>query len=181
MIQHYVPRFYLRQFSNRRGENYLINCFDKSVPRKFLTNIRNIACEKHFYDLERDYEQDVEKAFSRIEGKFARVYRKLIEKQNVDVLSADEIVTMAIFIITQLIRTREQREHIRDIISKLKKELDRRGVEIVPELEHQMKESLKDEFIKRLQLGMVIDLPRYIGIFLILKWIIYLNETDMPL
>lgn len=44
-----------------------------------------------------------------------------------------------------------------------------------------MNESLKDESIKRLQLGMLMDLPRYIEIILTLKWIIYLNETDMPL
>lgn len=180
-LQHYVPRFYLRRFSSKRGKNYLINCFHKNTSEKFLVNIRNIASEKYFYDLHRKSEQIVEKAFSRIEGEFARVYRKLIEKQNLDDLSEDEIVTMAIFIITQLIRTREQREHVRDIVTKIKEELDKRGAELVPKLEHQLNESLKDESIKKLQLQMLMDLPKYLGIILTLKWIIYLNETDMPL
>lgn len=179
-LQHYVPQFYLKEFSNRRGKKYRINCYDKPSSERFLVNIKGIACEKYFYDLDGETEQAVEKAFSRIEREFNRAYRRLIIKQNLEDLSGYEIVNLAYFIVTQLIRTREHREHIRDIVIKIKEELDKRGAKLVPKLEHQLNESLKDEPIKSLQMQMLMDLPLYLNIILTLKWMLYINETDMP-
>lgn len=48
---HYVPQFYLRQFSNKRGKEYSIYTFDKILKKVFLTNIKKVCCEDYFNDL----------------------------------------------------------------------------------------------------------------------------------
>ncbi|MDR7665318.1 DUF4238 domain-containing protein [Methanosarcina sp. Z-7115] len=48
---HYVPQFYLRQFSNKRGKEYYIYTFDKVFKKTFQTNVQNVCCEDYFNDL----------------------------------------------------------------------------------------------------------------------------------
>lgn len=49
-IQHYVPRYYLKQFTKRSNESNLIECYDKLEDRQITTDIRNVASERFFYD-----------------------------------------------------------------------------------------------------------------------------------
>jgi hypothetical protein len=51
-IQHYVPRFYLKNFSKKKKGEFFLNCFDKSDQRQFEENIRKIGSEKYFYDVD---------------------------------------------------------------------------------------------------------------------------------
>lgn len=45
--QHYVPRFYLKQWAN---SNQQIIVLDKSNNRHFTNNIQDVASAKYFYD-----------------------------------------------------------------------------------------------------------------------------------
>jgi len=47
---HYVPQFYLRQFSTKKGKEYSIFTFDKTLKKIFISNIKNVCCEDYFYD-----------------------------------------------------------------------------------------------------------------------------------
>lgn len=46
--QHYVPRSYLKYFSNKKGQIWV---FDKEVDKVFRSNITNIASQRYFYDI----------------------------------------------------------------------------------------------------------------------------------
>lgn len=48
--EHYVPRFYLRRFSNQNK----ISVYEIEKKKFFKTNINKIACENYFYDLNYD-------------------------------------------------------------------------------------------------------------------------------
>ena len=47
---HYVPRFLLRNFT--QGKKPQIFVYDKSNDKQFRTNIKNVAAESGFYDIE---------------------------------------------------------------------------------------------------------------------------------
>lgn len=54
MNQHYVPRVYLKHFSNKKGKEYFVDVFEKKSKRRFNTNIKNICAEKDLYTLNKD-------------------------------------------------------------------------------------------------------------------------------
>ncbi len=53
-IQHYVPRFYLRNFAHQANDEYWLYCFDKTNFKSFPVNINDIACENFFYEHKED-------------------------------------------------------------------------------------------------------------------------------
>lgn len=177
-IQHYVPRFYLSNFSMINGKNYLINCFSKSLPKKMIVNIRNICGEKYFYDISKDTNQLIEKRLGNFESKFNLVYNKVINIETLEYLTEDERITFAFFIATQWIRTKEQRETIKDMIKQLTKRLSRE--KLSEELEKQLKRANTEEYSKELHLSLLEDLPEYVRIILSMKWILFKNKTSIP-
>lgn len=52
MNQHFVPRVYLKHFSQKKGNEYFVDVYDKNKNIYFNTNIKNICSEKDFYTLE---------------------------------------------------------------------------------------------------------------------------------
>lgn len=54
MNQHYVPRLYLKHFSEKRGKEFFVDVYDKESKRTFNTNIKNICAEKDIYTLDED-------------------------------------------------------------------------------------------------------------------------------
>lgn len=49
-VQHYVPRFVLKNFS--RGKTPQLYVYDKATDKRFRSNIRGVASEAGFYDLD---------------------------------------------------------------------------------------------------------------------------------
>lgn len=80
-LEHYVPQFYLRNFSIKNNGKRLY-CFDKHTFNKFVTNIQNIACGKYFYDIPEN-DQYVEKSLAKIESILSAVYNKLITNKDI--------------------------------------------------------------------------------------------------
>ena len=180
-IQHYVPRFYLKNFSRSKGKNYFINCFDKSDFKQFPVNITKIGCEKHFYEMDNETPQLVERAVSKFEAKFSDVYEKLVSKKNLAYLNLKEKVILAIFIVTQEIRTREMRERIRDIVKKLNDWLSNKPLS--KDLEKQLKEIGTEEKIRSVHssflLETILGKNELVEMLLSLKWCLYINNTEM--
>jgi len=104
--QHYIPRFYLRNFSIKGKEDYLY-CFDKSKSKKFMVNVKNIGCESYFYDTCEDGEQQIEKAFCTIESLFNVPFANLVSMEDLSGLTPEEKTLMAWFVVTQELRTKE--------------------------------------------------------------------------
>ena len=49
--QHYVPRFYLSNWANEKGQIWV---FDKSLKKSFQANIKDVASSNYFYDIPKE-------------------------------------------------------------------------------------------------------------------------------
>jgi len=174
-IQHYVPQFYLRNFAVKSKTNFLLNCFDKPTGKSFLTDIRKIGAEKHFYDAD---DQQLEKTLAKLESKFNITYKNLLKSADINSLTADDKISLGYFIVTQWLRTKEKREMIKDMIKQLIEHLSKE--KLSPVLEAQLREANTERSIKSLHLDLLKeDLPRYVDIILGMKWMLFINKTDI--
>ena len=112
--QHFVPRFYLENFTDSKGN---IHAFDIITCQSFATATDNIAHEKYFYDYNPldefvGIDQTVEKALAKFEAESAKTLRKLIiglKANNIVEFSTVDYMQLADYIITQQKRTPENR------------------------------------------------------------------------
>lgn len=174
--EHYVPRFYLRRFSN----NDKIFAYDLENGNMFQTNINKIACNNYFYDinpteLKQELEvyhkiynlpdeyfektsddiQFIEKALSRLEDKFAVMLNKF--EKDYSLLKDEEFLsTLFLFLRMQSIRTRSFRNGLENLATQTTqwlKSLKIKNVENYPlDLE-------PNEIAKLNQLKEIISLP----------------------
>jgi len=179
-IQHYVPRFYLRNFAVKRGGGYAIRCFDKATQRAFEVSIDKVGAEKYFYDSNEDVEQQVEKTLGMYESLFNDAYRKLLKFRNFRLLKKLERKAIVFFVASQEIRTREMREDIRDMIKQIEERLSKERM--TEELRKEIQEAGREESIKSLHLKILTnDVPKFADIMGRMKWILLVNRTDKPL
>jgi hypothetical protein len=181
-IQHYVPRFYLANFS-RDG---IINCFDKTTSKQFVENIEQIGCEKYFYDIDGQTEQRVERELAKNEEEFNCVYDKLVSRKSLYCLNWTEKESFARFVAIQDIRTREQRETIKGVGSELKRIFVDKPTseELKRQLEEVATDSALERTARRVHLKLLIETllgeNNLVEMFLDLKWVLYQNNTKMP-
>lgn len=73
--QHYVPDFYLKQWSNSKGQ---ITCHDLSKEKSFTCNPANTLVQSYFYEENRDEPDNrIENILATMEGNCARVFKKI--------------------------------------------------------------------------------------------------------
>lgn len=113
--QHYVPRFYLKNFTTEENNNKIF-CYDKINNSVFPANIQDIAQEKKFYEVAGLDENEIENAISKLEREFwAPTYAELIHKKNFKKLSFKEKNRIYHFLSLQLIRTKAEQEETCDM------------------------------------------------------------------
>src|ERR1700744_2929328 len=88
MNQHYVPRVYLKNFAERKGNEYFIDVYDKTNEKVFNTNITNICAERHLYTL--DDEDKINGDTMAIEKMFAIGFEPMYQRAY-DILVNDNI------------------------------------------------------------------------------------------
>lgn len=146
--EHYVPRFYLRKFSNQDK----ISVYEIEKKKFFKTNINKIACEKYFYDLNYDslkellieqkkiynipddvFEekcndvQFVEKALSRLENEFSVLLNKF--ENDYSMINDEEFLRkFFLFAHVQSLRTVGLREGLENIASQTKEWLGKLNI-----------------------------------------------------
>ena len=84
-LQHYVPQFLLRRFTNADGS---LAVFDKSSDRSFTTGTRAVAAEAFFYDVKSD--EDVltlEPGLAEVEAQAARIIESIHQDASLQGLS----------------------------------------------------------------------------------------------
>jgi hypothetical protein len=173
--QHYVPQFYLREFSITDTE-YQVFCFDKKTGRKFVVSTRKIAAEKGFYS------GSVEGALGDLEGKMSSSYRALLELQDVGRLSLQDKVGVAVLIATQHMRTRDFRNVIKEAFESAL------GVDrgLCDATESEALNRLRGKFMeeepaRKLQSALMSrGIPEFAAALLKMKWILFVNETKLP-
>jgi hypothetical protein len=121
--QHYVPKFLLKNFSH--GKKPKVFVYDKSNDKRFHTNIKNVAAENGFYDMEvEDGLLTMEPGLSRLEASTSEIIKKLTTNKDIKRLSDDEVEILALFLAVQFVRTKEHRlkfEHLgKQFIEKLR-------------------------------------------------------------
>jgi len=91
---HYVPKFYLKQFSTIKKKEYHIYTLDKYTMRHFKTNINNVACEDYFYDIIKGKPDYFYKEFLNIlkvdESKLNKVYKEIKNLKDLAQFNAGE-------------------------------------------------------------------------------------------
>ena len=106
-MQHYVPRFILRHFCEKKNQIWV---FDKQKSRKFKTNIKNVAGEGGFYDFEvLGHNFTYETSIAEFEGQASRPIKKIIEKENIKAIDEKEKIIVSRFLSLQFVRTKQWR------------------------------------------------------------------------
>jgi hypothetical protein len=100
--QHYVPQFYLRNFSNDGKQIFVYHLASQTYT---LSPIASTCQEKYFYDIDPEFE----KMLNQLETRQAPVIKKIIELQNLETLSADELYDLMAFLVIQDTRTKDAR------------------------------------------------------------------------
>ncbi|MEW8403486.1 MAG: DUF4238 domain-containing protein [Candidatus Thiodiazotropha taylori] len=112
--QHYVPRFILKRFTQRKDQIWV---FDKQKHRKFKTNIKNIGAETGFYDFTfKEHEVTFEPSIGEIEGTVSSIIKKVIRDESIAV-SDEERIVLSNFFALQFVRTPQWR-HMWDNMTK---------------------------------------------------------------
>jgi hypothetical protein len=130
--QHFVPRFYLKNFTNSDNKIFV---YDKTTDKVFKTVVENVACENYFYDSDRlktefQEEQFLEKFYSSIESEFAPFYLDFItkvESKEKDKITEEDKKAFANFLVLQIDRTKEHREMSIQSYSVMKEQLIEKG------------------------------------------------------
>jgi len=178
-LHHYVPRFYLRQFSKETTNNPKIFCFDKKTQKKFPVGISNIGGEQNFYDFKGKLV--VEKFFSQLESEFATPYRKLLTAENISALSTDEQLLICYLIASQHLRTRSFRNVIKQssefVLNQQKKIISKIDDPTIVKLSSYIQE----EPAKNFQLTLLIrSLSGFAHLLFEMKWSLFINNTSTP-
>jgi len=86
MNQHYVPYFYLKNFSFNKESIYV---FDKLTRKQFTASLKNVASSQDFYNFEAG-NIDLETSLSKVESEIAPILQRLI---NCDIINTEGIIT----------------------------------------------------------------------------------------
>lgn len=116
---HYVPRFLLKHFT--KGKKPKIFVYDKSNDNQFRTNIKNIAAENGFYDIEVDDGiLTLEPGLAHLEANTSGIIKKLLKERTLKTLDEHEVAILAVFLAVQFVRTKEHRlrfEHLGELFA----------------------------------------------------------------
>lgn len=185
--QHYVPQFYQRRFSDD-GKNIGVYVVDqlKAIPQ---APIKSQASADYFYTSDTEKPENVEKAFSGIEGIANEIMQKLDANPRTP-LSEEDSFSLYVFTILQLGRTLSPMEDTREMANMMLRKVIKAQVEISKTSDNPALADYKDisdddidsitltdEAAKKLTLGSCLQmLPACID----LKCKALINETVTP-
>lgn len=130
-VQHYVPKFLLRNFGTGKKDRVWV--FDKLLGKPFQTNAKNIASESRFYDFDvAGTALSLETSLSNIESKTKPVVDKILSANSTACLSNEERSLMAAFLAIQFLRTRAFRMQWSDLPRLLREKLERLNERVAP-------------------------------------------------
>ena len=99
--QHYVPRFYLKNFSNCNT----IGIYNLKARQFFRRSYRALCSKKYFYSKDSKFE----KAISPIEGRYSKAINRLAKAKDLSKLDPNDYCAMLSFVVFQNSRTSRQK------------------------------------------------------------------------
>lgn len=180
-IQHYVPKFLLRNFGLGKKDHLWV--YDKKTGRSFQTNAKNVASENRFYDFEIDGKTySLESGLSGIESKTKPVIEKILHEDSVLTLDARSRATLASFLAVQFIRTKAFRMQWAELSGVLRRKLDSMGGTVAPgsQAEALIQEPTENQ-VKSDTARMILDAPNNFGPhFLDKAWFLAKTTNNNP-
>ena len=122
-LQHYVPRFLLRQFG--KGKKDHVQVMDKQTDRKFSFSaskkaLISVAAEYGMYDFEFMGEPvSIEPNLANLESKAAEYIARISREKLFDLTDPMERATLACFLAVQMVRTRAVLETRADMMARM--------------------------------------------------------------
>ncbi|MCZ7380689.1 MAG: DUF4238 domain-containing protein [Candidatus Methanoperedens sp.] len=108
--QHFVPQHYLKGFSQDEESLYRYNLKTKESSQKSIKN----SCQSSYF-----YGEEDEKVLHKIENEQAPVLHKLIETQNLKILTSDDFYYLRLFLLLQYTRTKESKKLANKMFEKI--------------------------------------------------------------
>ncbi len=106
--QHYVPQLLLRGFATVKRKQ--VYAFDKQTERVFRSSVRNLACERGFYDLgDGEDKSGHDQWLGQLEEQAGPVMQSIRNRRTLDHLELGERQWVAGFIAVQHVRTLRHR------------------------------------------------------------------------
>jgi hypothetical protein len=102
--QHYVPRFYLRNFSPDKSR---ISVLDRTTAKTFATSVDKVGSENNFFD-----QPAIEGGVTKIENSVRSIYQSVVnrfEKKPEGLLTFDELTALSWLLSFQALRTKKER------------------------------------------------------------------------
>lgn len=180
-IQHYVPRFLLRNFGNGKKDQLWV--YDKTTRRSFKSNVKNVAAESRFYDFERaGAQRSLEPSLANLESRTKPVISKLIATDTLLAVPDEERLTLAAFVATLLTRTKTFREEWAAFPKGLANALQQEGEELPTEGQiAELIPELSDNDVKEQTARFIVSSPSYFGPHIASKfWLLLETSRKHP-
>lgn len=175
--QHYVPRFYLRNFKDNNHKNDLINCFNVKEKKAYKSLIKNVAQSKYFYESPKYY---LESQLSDIEKESSKYINNLVRNKKYGYLNASSVrANLSYYLSLQFVRTKDKREWIKNNSLELKEELIQE-IEIPSKFQDLFDELPNEEHVKDWHMENIVKLSKkFSKYFYYRKWILIKNKTKL--
>ena len=100
--QHYVPRFYLRNFARESKGKYRIHVYDFHTKRAYSTTVENTGLEGDFYTTwsESGERESIDPRLTELEHTMVPGLKQLVEARSIDALTAEDRYGVALFCAT---------------------------------------------------------------------------------
>ena len=176
---HYVPRFLLRNFT--RGARPRIWVYDKATDRTFHTNVKNVASEKGFYDLELDDSVlTLEPGLATLETRTSTLFKVLARDKRLSNIDATGRALLAEFLAVQFVRTKEHRLRFEHLGALLAAALRERGAS-EEDIRRLVQEPEGVEGAKLAGIRALLESRRLVPHLLSKAWVLFESRTDVPL
>ena len=122
--QHFVPRMYLKRFTNADGK---IRVFDLQEGREYVPSLNNVAVRTRFYDVSVEgHDYSAEDWLANLEGDASSVLGLLCDDPSALMrFTADQENTLARFIAALILRTPSKRQEIDNALDVASSEIER--------------------------------------------------------
>lgn len=124
--QHYVPQLLLKGFCENNSKRVWV--FEKETSRVFPSNIRNVACQRGFYDFVVNNEMiSFDSSLGKLEDDTAGLLDRVRSTTSVSWLSRSERIILATFVAAQFIRTDARRKMYHQLTERMYSSLEARN------------------------------------------------------
>jgi hypothetical protein len=175
---HYVPQFLLKNFSIAGNEKQ-IWVYDKLKENKFKTNIKNVACENHFYNFNiQNVIVSIEPVLSNFETKASMAINKITEQKNLSCLSEEDRIVLSYFFSLQFVRTKQHRIFYEELLRSMKQKIKALGYdsEKMEEFKH-----TDTDYAKRFGIKSIMKCKKFVPYFFHKSWLLFESPKQLPI